>query len=206
MGYGAARSCPGVGGRGAIVQPGFTGDQIPEAIHTIQGFLEAKRLDDKLEYLRLHSFLLTDDGLHMFDVIRAAAVKEGDEDWAEAIASHRMIVEQVRELGFSEAAKGLHSLLLIQTMKDFMAGYSWMDSYVFLQQHPELLSKDALAVVIALGRRAHDQGDAQAEKVAAAHYNLLRRIEKVGAEAAFIEVGGDAFRAALLLRKRTKDH
>lgn len=141
----------------------------------------------------------------MFDVMKTAATKEGDEDWAEAIESHRVIVEQVREFGFSEAANRLHSLVLIQAIKDFMAGYSWMDSYVFLQQHPELLSKDALAVVIAFGKQAHDQGDAEAEKVAAAHYSLLCRIEKVGVEAAFIEVGGDAFRAALLLRNRTND-
>jgi hypothetical protein len=179
------------------VQPGFTGDQIPEAIHTIQGFLQANRLDDKLEYLRRHSFLLTDEALHMFDVVREGAAEEGDKDTEEAVASHRMIVEEVRELGFSEAAKRLHSLVLLQTMKDFMAGYSWMDSYVFLQKHPELLSEDALATVIALGMRAHEEGDAQAEKVAAAHYNLLRRIPEVGAEAAFIEIGGNDFLASL---------
>jgi hypothetical protein len=78
-----------------------------------------------------------------------------------------------------------------------MAGYSWMESYVFLQKHPELLSEDALTAVIALGMRAHEEGDTQAEKVAAAHYNLLRRIPEVGAEAAFIEVGGNDFRASL---------
>jgi len=199
--YGAV-TASGIGRRVFAMQPGFEGDQLLEAGHQIGEFLKARNIDEKLEYLRRHSFLLTDDGLRTLDEMKAVVHKDGDEDTVEALAAHRFIIEQVRELGFKEAARSLHARVMIQTVNDFMAGYSWMDSYVFLQKHPELLSEDALASLIAFGKRAHEQGDAQAEKVAAAHFNLLRRVEQVGAEAAFTEVGGKDFTAAL--RRRTR--
>jgi len=184
------------------MQPGFEGDQHIEAIQSIREFVEARNLDEKIEYLRMHSFLLTDDALRLFDEVRSIVAESGDDDFAETIRSHRGIVEEVRRLGFEKAREELHVFLLIETVKEFMDGYSWMDSYIYLQKHPLLLSNDARGVLLAFGKKAHDEGDKEAEKVAIAHYNLLGRVEKIGAEAAFIEVGGEDFRAAL--RRSTK--
>ena len=83
--------------------------------------------------------------LEFFDLVNKAAKEKGDEEMAESISSHRVIIETVRELGFDEGAKRLQGLVLMTTLKDFMDGYSWWDSYVFLQKHPELLSEDAQA-------------------------------------------------------------
>jgi hypothetical protein len=190
-------------GRGRIVmQPGFEGDQLPEAVHQIYAFFEADGLDEKIEYLRRHSFLLSDHSLDLFDHFQESADKENDQDKSESISSHRLIIKTVRELGFTEGAERLRGLVLMQTVRDFMDGYSWWDSYVFLQKHPELLSEDAQGFLVAIGERAHNQGDQEAEKVAFVHFNLLRRVMEVGAEQAFTEVGGRDFTAALQRRTR----
>jgi hypothetical protein len=185
------------GRRRIAMQPGFEGSQLPEALHLIEAFLEASGIDEKIEYLRRHSFLLTDDSLVFLDDFRKAAKAEGDEDMAEFFSSHRLIIETVRELGFSDGAEKLRGLVLMTTLKDFMDGYSWWDSYVFLQKHPELLSADAQHFLVLLGKQAHDQGDQEAEKVIYTHFKLLRLVTEVGAEKAFTEIGGKDFTAAL---------
>jgi hypothetical protein len=177
------------------------GIEIGEAINTIRVFLLARNIDDKIEFIRTHSFLLTDDALLVFDHLRDSSLKRGDADFAETLRHHRVMVERVRQVGSAQAARELHSLTVLESVQEFIGCYSWMDSYIYLGEHPELKTEEALDILGVLGMQAHDEGDAQAEKIAAAHYNLLRRVGQIGAEAAFSEVGGEDFRAALRRRR-----
>jgi hypothetical protein len=185
------------GRRRIAMQPGFEGNQLPEALHLIEGFVDTDGLDKKIEYLRRHSFLLTDDALRFVGDFEKAAEEEGSAEMAGIFASHRVIIETVREFGFNDGAERLRVLVLMTTVKDFMDGYSWWDSYLFLQKHPELLSEDAQDLLVLQGKQAHDQGDQEAEKVIYTHFRLLRRVAEVGPEKAFTEVGGKDFTAAL---------
>ena len=173
------------------------GIEVGEAINTIRVFLLARNIDDKIEFIRTHSFLLSDDALVVFDDLRNSSLEKGDADFAETLRVHRIIVERVRQVGLAQTAREMHSLKVLESVQAFIDCYSWMDSYVYLGEHPELRTEEALNFLISLGMQARDRGDAQAEKIAATHYNLLRKVGQVGAEAAFSEVGGEDFRAAL---------
>jgi len=178
------------------------GIEIEEAVNLIRAFLLARNIDDKMEFIRTHTFLLSDDALKLFDSIRDSTLKKGDTDFAETLRHHRIMVERVRQVGIAQATRELHSLRLLETVHEFIDCYSWMDSYIYLGEHPELRSEEALGFLITIGMRARDEGNKEGEKIAAAHYNLLRRVEQIGAEAAFSEVGGEDFRAALRRRGR----
>ena len=107
------------------------------------------------------------------------------------------MVERIRQIGPEETTRELQSLRLLETVRAFIDCYSWMDSYIYLGEHPELRSEEALGWLVTLGMQARDEGNKEGEKIAAAHYKLLRRVDQTGAEAAFSEVGGEDFRAAL---------
>lgn len=172
------------------------GVEAGEVVNTIRAFLLARNIDDKIEFVRTHTFLLSDDALAAFDSVRKSFIEQGDEDFAETVLQHRAIVERAREIGLTETSRELHAMIVFESVKRFIDCYSWMDSYVYLGEHPELRTEDALGFLVMLGTRARDRGDRQAETVAATHYKLLSRVGQVGAEAAFSEVGGEDFDAA----------
>lgn len=76
---------------------------------------------------------------------------------------------------------------LLATIQQFIEAYTWMESYRFVQAHPELLADEALTMLETLVNGAQQAGDDNARRVFAEHLALLRRCREVGVTEAFAE-------------------
>ena len=84
---------------------------------------------------------------------------------------------------------------LLETLQAFINADTWAESRRILDDHPELLSDEADALLAHLVEAARAQGDERARRVLEQHRDLLRRCREVGVEAAFADLVG-AKRAA----------
>ena len=76
---------------------------------------------------------------------------------------------------------------LLQTIQEFIRAESWAESQRILEQHPELLSDQADALLGQLLDAARAQNDEGAERILGEHRTLLRRCREVGIAQAFAE-------------------
>ena len=74
---------------------------------------------------------------------------------------------------------------LLQTIQEFIRAESWAESQRILEQHPELLSDQADALLGQLLDAARAQNDEGAERILGEHRTLLRRCREVGIAQAF---------------------
>jgi hypothetical protein len=165
----------------------------PELAKSIEQFLAQPDLEAKINYLRAHPSLLSDDALRVFDRLRDAFVSAGDPDFAETLASHRALAERARDVGVTKAFEEMRYLLLAERFEEFIAARSWMDSYVYLEKHPELTFPAVRDIVTVLEERARRSGDEEKAKIIHVHGSLLYLVHTIGADAAFIQIGGMDF-------------
>jgi hypothetical protein len=167
--------------------------QEPESVKTIEEFLKQPNLEAKRSYVSAHPYLLSDHALRLFDHLREAFIQEGDSDFGETLRQHRALVERSREVGVTQAFNDFRSLILGEKFKEFVSCRSWMDSYVYLEKHPDLTYTGARDIMIYFEEQARRSGDKEQAKIINVHAHLLYLVEKVGADAAFTEIGGDDF-------------
>lgn len=167
--------------------------QEPESVKKIKEFLEQPNLEAKRNYVNAHPDLLSDHALRLFDHLRDAFIKEGDLDFGETLLQHRALLERSREVGVTQAFNDFRSLILGEKFKEFVNCRSWMDSYVYLEKHPDLTFTGARDIMIYLEELARRSGDKEQAKIINVHAHLLYLVEKVGADAAFTEIGGNDF-------------
>lgn len=170
--------------------------QEPESVKKIKEFLEQPNLEAKRNYVNAHPDLLSDHSLRLVDHLRDAFIQEGDPDFGETLRQHRALLERSREVGVTQAFNDFRSLILGEKFKEFVGCRSWMDSYVYLEKHPDLTYTGARDIMIYLEELARRSGDKEQAKIINVHAHLLYLVEKVGADAAFIEIGGNDFLAS----------
>jgi hypothetical protein len=166
---------------------------LPESVEALRGFIDAPSLDDKIEHVRTHPYLMSDASLEFLDLLKEQMIKAGDTAFAETLATHRALLSRARQVGLTQACDELRHILLTQTVQEFVMGRSWMDSYIYLGKHPELKSERAIEILTAIETDARAGGNTDLAKGIATHVRLLRRVQDIGAEPAFIEVGGMDF-------------
>ncbi|MBE7533681.1 MAG: tetratricopeptide repeat protein [Ardenticatenaceae bacterium] len=76
---------------------------------------------------------------------------------------------------------------LLAAIQQFIQADTWMESYRFVQAHPELLADESLTLLETLVNGAQQAGDDNARRVIAEHLALLRRCREVGVTEAFAE-------------------
>lgn len=81
---------------------------------------------------------------------------------------------------------------LLAALRQFVEAETWLDSYRFVRDHPELLSDAAEARLAALAERAAATEEDAIGRLFAEHLALLRRAREVGVERAFAEKLGIA--------------
>ncbi len=77
--------------------------------------------------------------------------------------------------------------LLLAVLRQFVEAETWLDSYRFVRQHPELLTDAAEARLAGLAARAAAVEDAAVAELFAEHLALLRRAREIGVTEAFAE-------------------
>ena len=83
---------------------------------------------------------------------------------------------------------------LLAALQQFVEAETWLDSYRFVRQHPELLTDAAEARLAGLAARAAAVEDEAIAGLFAEHLALLRRAREVGVAVAFaekLEIGPD---------------
>ena len=166
---------------------------IPEQLQALIDLFDLSSLDDKMEHVRAHPYLMSDAALEYLDLLRTQRIEAGDTAFADTLGTHRLLLERAREVGLAQAFEELRQILLVQTVQEFVMGRSWMDSYIYLGEHPELKSESAIKILMKAEADARAKGDTDMAKVIAHHARLLRRVQEIGAEPAFIEIGGMDF-------------
>lgn len=76
---------------------------------------------------------------------------------------------------------------LLAALRQFVEAETWLDSYRFVRDHPELLSDAAEARLAGLAERAAATEEEAVGRLFAEHLALLRRAREVGARVAFTE-------------------
>jgi CHAT domain-containing protein/tetratricopeptide (TPR) repeat protein len=85
----------------------------------------------------------------------------------------------------SEAGRAYEQVL--QALEAFLSAASWMNTYLYVQAHPELLSDDALAMLDQAIAAAQAENNGDAVAFYTEHRDLLRRCREFGTETAFAE-------------------
>ncbi len=110
-------------------------------------------------------------------VERALAEAPADTD-PQALAALRARLADFKRL-CDEARQELPPLLL--AIQAFVRANTWADSQRVVEEHPDLLSDEALTLFERLIATAGAQGDADAERILSEHRDLLRRCREHGA-------------------------
>jgi hypothetical protein len=165
---------------------------LQEPFGMIRAFVEAPNLVAKMEYVRQHPALLSAEVIRVFGLF-TEQMRKTDADFRETLEAHRAVLDRAREVGLERAFDEFSTLVMAQRLQDFMDCYSWMDSYVYLQKHPELASDQALGQLSIMKDQASSAGNREKVKIIDTHGYLLHQVMRVGAEAAFVEVGGADF-------------
>jgi hypothetical protein len=167
--------------------------ELPESVDIIKRFLEEPNLEAKFNYVRAHPYLLSPDALQVFGHLRDAFAENGDADFAETLSQHRTLVERAQEVGLTQAFDEARFLTRAERVKEFIGARSWMDSYVYLEKHPDLTFPAVQDVLIALEEQARRRGDEEQAKIINVHAYLLYLVHTIGADAAFTQIGGMDF-------------
>jgi hypothetical protein len=167
--------------------------ELPESVDIIRRFLAEPNLEAKFNFLRAHPYLLSPDALRVFGHLRDAFAENDDADYAETVTQHRMLVERAQEVGLTQALDEARFLLRLERVKEFIGAPSWMDSYVYLEKHPELTFPAVQDVMIVLEEQARRRGDEEQAKIINVHAYLLYLVQTIGADAAFAQIGGMDF-------------
>ncbi|HEU5387555.1 MAG TPA: hypothetical protein VFV73_16780 [Streptosporangiaceae bacterium] len=168
-------------------------DELPGSVDAIRRFLEEPDIDAKLRYVHAHPYLLTDDALRVFGLLLETVAKSGDADFAETLSAHRALLERSRQAGAEKAFAELRLYIMTEKIQEFIDARSWMDSYVYLENHPELTYAAAREALIMIEQKARDLGYEDQAKIVRVHARLLHLVETKGMDAAFTEVGGKDF-------------
>ena len=165
----------------ADVIPSGIGDTLGEIMTALAN--EGVRLDSAKD---LEEALAARPELHqkMEAAVRAAGARVG------APASRRPAHHAEAHPAAAPAPPGYDPLLA--SLRGFVEAETWLDSYRFVRDHPELLMDAAEARLAGLAARAAATEDEVIAGLFAEHLALLRRAREVGVEVAFAEKLGVA--------------
>ncbi|HHH41554.1 MAG TPA: hypothetical protein ENK56_06070, partial [Chloroflexi bacterium] len=164
--------------------------QAMQAAERAQRLLEQLgEAEDKERFLREHLDEFDDGVLAALGLLAQAAAASGERETAEGIAAVAAGVLALR-LEQNPMARRMMEVLaeageLGQTLFAFIQADTWAESRSIVEQHPELLSDEADALLDQLIEAARVQGDESAQRTFEEHRALLRRCREVGVERAF---------------------
>ncbi|MEJ5241402.1 MAG: CpXC domain-containing protein, partial [Anaerolineales bacterium] len=161
----------------------------------LSAFVQVPDLNQKRTILENTPELLTDEADALLEQLIQAAKAQQDENARQLFEQHRNLLRRCREVGieqaFQEQSQGERwQERLTETLFAFIQAKTWDESRRILEQHPELLTDEADALLEQLIQAAKAQQDENARQLFEQHRNLLRRCREVGIEAAFQEIGG----------------
>ena len=108
------------------------------------------------------------------------ARQKGEDDAATALRVRLDSFQHIRERAQSQQTSPL-----VAATQAFVAAEDWGSSQRVLEEHPELLSNEAIALLGQLALAARSQGDAHAAGRISEHADMLRRHEDVDVAQAF---------------------
>ncbi|MDQ7030286.1 MAG: hypothetical protein Q9O62_11165 [Ardenticatenia bacterium] len=178
-------------------------------LEAIRAFINADTWTESRRVLEAHPELLSDEA---DDLLGQLAEAQEDERARRLVEQHRALLRRCREVGVDRAFAEMttspqHDIARLlaeagdlgRTLRDFIAADTWTASRRILEQHPELLSDDADALLgrlIDAARHVGAQGTAPDEdtqrliRTLEQHRALLRRCRDVGVDRAFAEIVG----------------
>jgi hypothetical protein len=162
-------------------------------LRTLQALVESPSWEERRQLLHGAPYLMTDGGLQVAAQAGESAAARGEAEIARAIRAYAALARRCREVGVDAAVDEAHTALLLTLLEEFIDCYSWADSYRYLMSHADLRSPRAPDVLVDVAQRAQAAGNEDYAKILRTHERLLRRVAQLGAEKAFLEVGGMDF-------------
>ncbi|MFQ5856187.1 MAG: CpXC domain-containing protein, partial [Anaerolineae bacterium] len=181
---------PNFGGEAGEGEPeqdedGDEDEEVQKALELVRQVLMA---DDPEAFVRAH--LDAFDGTVL--AVWAAAVEQTQSDGeAELAEALQALVGLVLRLKLEETSPELaQATETLRTLFEFVRAETWAESRRIVEQHPELLSDEADALLGQVIDTAREQADEDEVHIFEEHRALLRRCRKVGVEQAFAEKTG----------------
>ncbi len=165
--------------------------QIP-LLQALQSFIQAETWGKSRRILEQHPELLTDEADALLEQLIQTARERNDENARQLFEQHRNLLRRCRQVGieqaFQEQSQGKRwQQRLLETLFAFIQAETWDESRRILEQHPELLTDEADALLEQLIQAAKAQQDENAQQLFEQHRRLLRRCREVGIKQAFAE-------------------
>ncbi len=176
-----------------------------QLLETIFAFIQAETWAESRRIVEEHPELLSDEADGLLGQLIEAARELGEGDAVRLLEEHRALLRRCREVGveraFAEEVGAQHAELLLEALQAFVAADTWDESRRIVEEHPELLSDEADALLGRMLEAEEVRRTSEVRRTLEKHRALLRRCREVGVARAFAERVGSSVPSAEAIRR-----